>query len=773
MFEATFESAKSYENPFRDVDLDVHFTDGTQSWRVPAFWRGANRWGVRFAPPSAGRYSYRIQCSDLKNGDLNQSDQIVEVDAYEGPNRLLKRGPFRVSASGRFFEHRDGTPFYWLGDTWYTGLSDRLSWEAFQTLTADRKAKGYSAVHIAVMTVSNEEDAPFDPGFCNEGGRAWDAGFERLNPAFFDYADRRIAHLVEAEIAPVIFGAWRQALAQMGLETAKKFWRYIIARYGAYPVFWVAGGEVYDNVNDPRRGVVGWTDLVRYIRETDPYHHPLAVHELPPSMDTAITDESLSDFDLFQPSHSGWASIRAEIVQLNMHYARTHVKKPLIVGEVGWETLGGHHYEDLQRMAFWLAMLNGAAGFAYGNAITGLAYDVDKPFHRIRFSFLRWDEAMNFPASNQLGIAAALLQGYPWQRLEPRPDWISPGGPTFLDPQSEVGGFDIDLIGSLGKRPEALDREFPSGAWQTRDADFRLPYAAGIPGTLRIIYIPSTGFPGVGSPTVLKLEPGIVYRAYYWEPTLGVKVDLGKVEAGKAGEVVHTDTFEAGSVNWDHALGRSECTARGLLTREKTLLVLRNVWETDALVSVEAETNADVGLVLRYRDSDNYTVATYYARTQSIGVVVRRDGTDSGLLGRTPIPFKVDARARLCVEVKGNSAIVSLVDEREIATSPIVDIAPLHAPSDVAPAFKPGRVGLLASDDQSQCFTKFEVRRCAVRDSDETLDRELYDARGTYRGALRGKNWDAYGRNKDILLDAYRPERPPFPQDWVLVLEAI
>ncbi|MFY9910311.1 MAG: DUF5060 domain-containing protein, partial [Candidatus Sulfotelmatobacter sp.] len=53
MFEWTFASQKKYADPFNDVDVDVVFTRGGESWRVPTFWRGGNKWTVRFAPPTA------------------------------------------------------------------------------------------------------------------------------------------------------------------------------------------------------------------------------------------------------------------------------------------------------------------------------------------------------------------------------------------------------------------------------------------------------------------------------------------------------------------------------------------------------------------------------------------------------------------------------------------------------------------------------------------------------------------------------------------------
>jgi len=58
---------------------------------------------------------------------------------------------------------------------------------------------------------------------------------------------------------------------------------------------------------------------------------------------------------------------------------------------------------------------------------------------------------------------------------------------------------------------------------------------------------------------------------------------------------------------------------------------------------------------------------------------------------------------------------------------------------------------------------------------DEYLERKLYDARGVYKGEMKGQpgdtTWDEFGREKIILLDAYRPSGLPTPRDWVLVLE--
>src|SRR5690242_3055868 len=241
--EWSYTSAKQYRDAFNEVDLDVVFTAPSgQEQRIPAFWAGGSVWRVRYAPTEAGRYKYRTVSSDTANGDLHGRTGTLEVQPYTGNNSLYRHGFLRISKDERHFEHADGTPFFWLGDTWWMGLSSRLGWpDDFQTLTADRKKKGFTVVQIVAGLYP---DMPsFDPRGANEAGFPWERDYARINPAYFDMADRRIAHLVDRGLAPCIVGAWGYHLPWLGEERMKKHWRYIIARWGAYPVFWCAAGE--------------------------------------------------------------------------------------------------------------------------------------------------------------------------------------------------------------------------------------------------------------------------------------------------------------------------------------------------------------------------------------------------------------------------------------------------------------------------------------------------------------------------------------------------
>jgi len=80
VFETSFKSTKTCENPFMDVQVDVVFEkDGTE-WKQPAFWDGGKTWEVRFAAPEKGTYTYRAVATDTSNKrDPNRGLEVYSV----------------------------------------------------------------------------------------------------------------------------------------------------------------------------------------------------------------------------------------------------------------------------------------------------------------------------------------------------------------------------------------------------------------------------------------------------------------------------------------------------------------------------------------------------------------------------------------------------------------------------------------------------------------------------------------------------------------------
>ena len=150
MVEWSVVSKKDHPDPFNEVQLDfVVTTPDHQTVRVPGFWAGGRNWRGRYSSASLGVHGYRTECSDPSDAGLQGAEGAVEVTPYRGDQPLFLHGGLRIAADHRHFAYQDGAPFLWLGDTWWMGLCARLKWpEDFQTLAADRKAKGFNVIQI-------------------------------------------------------------------------------------------------------------------------------------------------------------------------------------------------------------------------------------------------------------------------------------------------------------------------------------------------------------------------------------------------------------------------------------------------------------------------------------------------------------------------------------------------------------------------------------------------------------------------------------------------
>jgi hypothetical protein len=443
--EFAFTALNACVDPFNQVVLDAIFTDPAgREFRVPAFWAGGKLWKVRYASPLAGRHTFRTECSRPADAGLHGVTGTVTVTPYRGKNPLYARGPVRVAADKRHFEHADGTPFFWLGDTWWMGLCHRLDWpRGFKKLTADRKKKGFNVIQIVAGLYPDMH--PFDPRGANEAGYPWEEGYAHIRPEYFDAADRRLVHLVGQGFTPCIVGAWGFFLTWMTVGQMKAHWRHLIARYASWPVLWCAGGEA--NVPwyltagypwDDRLLARNWTDILRYLRATDPWHRPATMH--PGALTrfgarSAVEDETQLDFDLLQCIHQENELVDRAIPTLRESYAATP-RMPVLNGEPCYEMLGGIITSPWPRRAFWSCMLNGAMGHTYGANGIWQSNQPGNPHgaspNGYNHGHLPWQEAMHLPGSAECALGKRLLARFAWEKFTPHPEWAAYAGKVWL-----------------------------------------------------------------------------------------------------------------------------------------------------------------------------------------------------------------------------------------------------------------------------------------------------------------------------------------------------
>ena len=435
--EITLRASDEVADPFNDLVVDAIFTDpGGSILRVPAFWDGGKLWKVRYASSRSGLHHFRTECN-RKNLGLEGLTGTIQITPYRGDDPLFSHGPMRISADHRHFEYADGKPFFWLGDTWWMGLCDRIHWpDEFKRLTADRKGKGFNVIQIVAGLYPDMP--PFDPRGANEAGYPWETNYARIRPEYFDAADRRLAYLIEQGFTPCIVGAWGYFMPWMGVEKAKQHWRYLIARYAAWPVVWCAAGEAnlpyYLEKGFPfesREQVKDWSEVMRFIRETDPFHRPLSIH--PTGMGRlssrgAVTAQSLLDFDMLQTGHGLREVLPPTVNTMRASYA-DHPTMPVLNSEVCFEQLGGNIPAEIPRLMFWASILNGGAGHTYGaNGI----WQCNRPGqphgnspHGGNYGDITWEDAMNLPGSRQVGLGKRFLESLNCERFAPQPDSVS------------------------------------------------------------------------------------------------------------------------------------------------------------------------------------------------------------------------------------------------------------------------------------------------------------------------------------------------------------
>jgi hypothetical protein len=696
VFETSFTTTKQYTNAFTDVEVNVTFRQGDKQWMMPAFWAGGGRWTVRFAPPAKGEYLCRVECSDQSNTDLAGKQETLRVVEYQGDNPLLKHGFLRVSADHRHLEHADGAAFFWLGDTWWKGLCKRLSWEGFQELTADRKAKGFSVVQIVCGRYPDE--AGFLPRWENEGGKPYATkDFTVINLPYFDYADRRIKHLVDSGIVPAIVGGWGRPdcnSLEAGVVNIKRHWRNLVARYGAYPTVWIIGGE---------SAGPEWTEIARYVQQIDPYGRPSSIHP-GDSGRKSVTDESVINFDMLQTGHGDWDAARGAIPKLKAAYDRIP-PMPAMIGEYCYEQHMQTAFQDEQRYVFWGSLLSGAAGLTYGAAGVWHASVEGDPGITPIYDWTTWKEGMNFPGSTQLGLGKTLLEQYAWWRFTPHPEWA--------------------------------------------EAD---SFAAGIPGEVRFIYQPRRGVYNWSGIVVKSLDRNVPYHAFYFNPGNAKKYDLGTViNAGPPPKPFEghiqpsllADQFEGTHDSAWKDYGTPSRRNNGRLIGAKGMVtILEKINETNLMASVEARSDAEAGIILRFHNPDDYLVALYTPSLKAIYIHDRRNGAWGDPLGRVDVP-EIGPKIHLTAAACGDYAALILTDGTKTFYTPTVKV------SNVASG--PAGLWLYQVGDRQE-FGNFELSRAQFRPVQQAPI-----------GQAHALLWS----------DEYKAPGLPSPQDWVLVLERV
>jgi hypothetical protein len=433
VYEIRLEAARDYDNPYvegfpdgAEALLRAEFRGpGGQSITLNGFWDGDRTWKVRFAPPAPGAWSWQTRSRD---GGLNGSRGTLECREWteaEKQANPARRGFIRVAAGGprqgRYFEYADGTPFLWIGDTWWNWSKRGIRFETFQKLADDRAAKGFTVGQI--FFAGND-------GLLNKTYDSPD--LEQIR-----HVERLISYANQKGITVWIHPWWsRQQLNErIGEEKFRRWWRYVVARLGAYNVIWVLAGE-YNMYNYGGFGLPFWRDLGAMVKREDPYRRIVSVHPTPPgwaggadapqwSTGDVLHSEPWLDYNQSQTGHGRWRNEMIPLV-IAADYARKPAK-PTLVTEPWYEFIAGNPTARDVRFGAWSAILSGAAGHSYGGGHVWWAHVPEAPSRQGNWPLDPSFETntLDYPGALSLSFLARFLKSIEWWRLEPHPELIS------------------------------------------------------------------------------------------------------------------------------------------------------------------------------------------------------------------------------------------------------------------------------------------------------------------------------------------------------------
>lgn len=437
--EIEFVAARDHADPLDPARsrLTVHFThESGLAMTVRGFWDGARSWRVRFQPELAGRWAWSSVSDEPADTGLHgrSGDIAVEAPAADAPEQRRHGGILRVSADRTHLTYADGTPFFWLADTWWGMPGHRATAAHMAQLIATRQTQGFTVGQMHGHRNLLATDGPDVFQLVQSGGEPAIAHWRKTDE-YYHLAEERGWHLCVGFYSYV-------SERKYSLEAHHRLWAYFLARYGAFPISFLITQEYNQPFETPgpngktlydssRTHGPFFTALGAWIHGRDPWRRAMTAH-------SAV--RSREKFDAWSEPWYGFALLQ------NGHFSRPdpayyrsvcarEPKRPVIEGEMNYEGFSktNAHPSTVDaaviRASAYGAIQSGCIGFSYGaQGLYAHITDPSLPGPTARWGpVLTWHQALDLEGGQQLRHLSALYRSLPWWRLRPLPRAVDNG----------------------------------------------------------------------------------------------------------------------------------------------------------------------------------------------------------------------------------------------------------------------------------------------------------------------------------------------------------
>ena len=379
-------------------------------------------------------------------------------------------GALQVSPDNKYLQHKNGKPFFWLGDTGWL-LPQRTDRDEVEFYLSQCAKNGFNVVQVQTINAV--------PAYNKYGQASMIDGFDFSNikqKGVYGYWDH-MDHIVKtAEKNGIYIGMvciWGGLVkaGKMDANQAKRYGQFLAERYKDSPnIIWFIGGDLRGDIKTEV-----WEALANSIKSIDKNHlmtyHPFGATS---SVDWFSNADWL-DFNMFQSGHrrygqrkgDGEAKKIADTEEDNWRYVEKALAmkplKPIIDGEPSYEDIpqGLHDFneprwkaKDVRRYAYW-SVFAGSFGHTYGNNSImqfyrpGLspAYGADRA----------WYDCLNDPGFVQMKYLKNLILKFPYFERISDPSIIKGDAGERYDRLIATRGNDYLLVYNYSGKTMQID----------------------------------------------------------------------------------------------------------------------------------------------------------------------------------------------------------------------------------------------------------------------------------------------------------------------------
>ncbi len=292
--------------------------------------------------------------------------------------------PLKISANKRYFQTKDGKPFFWMGDTGWLLFIKCKKEDAIKYLD-DRKAKGYNVIQVMLIhDINLGVNVYGDSSIHNKNVAQVVVNDEHIindfEYSYWDHVDFIIDAAAKRGMYMALVPIWGGNIKHVTLEDAKTYATFLAKRYkNKSNIIWLNGGDVKGS-----DALEKWNMIGNIIKSIDKNHlmtfHPRGRN----SSSTWFHHSPWLDFNMFQSGHRSYAQDTSS--NETLHYGEDNWKyvkddynlkptKPTFDGEPSYEDIpyGLHkatepYWQDyeIRRYAYW-SVFAGGCGFTYGH----------------------------------------------------------------------------------------------------------------------------------------------------------------------------------------------------------------------------------------------------------------------------------------------------------------------------------------------------------------------------------------------------------------------